>query len=481
MKKVPEKASILVLDDEERQRGILSLILEDAGYEVLALGSANEALEIVKKNNFDLILTDLMMPEMNGIQFLEAVRLYWPEQVIVVVTAHGSIQSAVEAMKKGAFNYMTKPLQKEELLVIVERALEQARLLRENKLLYSQLKQHYSLENMVGQHRKMHEVFRLAEKVARSNTTVLIYGESGTGKELVARAIHQHSLRSSLPMQAINCAAIPENLLESELFGYERGAFTGAYARKKGLVEQASGSTLFLDEIGDLGLPLQGKILRVLQEQEIQRLGGNVTIQVDVRVISATHRDLKKMMAEGKFREDLYYRLNTFPIVIPPLRERDTDVPLLVNHFLRKFQALGKGRVKRVSPDAMRRLLSFRWPGNVRELESAIERAIILAESEVIGEEDLAPEIVHPLGNESSHGGMDLPKILEKTESAGSELATEDNLLSLDENMSRQIRQALQVSGGRISGPRGAAQLLGINPNTLRGRMRKLGIPFKRS
>jgi DNA-binding NtrC family response regulator len=481
MKKVPEKASILVLDDEERQRGILSLVLEDAGYEVLAIGSAKEALEIVKKNNFDLILTDLMMPEMDGIQFLETARLYWPQQVIIVVTAHGSIQSAVEAMKKGAFNYMTKPLQKEELLVVVERALEQARLLQENKLLQSQLKQHYSLENMVGQHRKMQEVFRLAEKVAPSNTTVLIYGESGTGKELVARAIHQHSLRSSLPMRAINCAAIPENLLESELFGYERGAFTGAYARKKGLVEQASGSTLFLDEIGDLGLPLQGKILRVLQEQEIQRLGGNDTIQVDVRIISATHRDLKKMMAEGKFREDLYYRLNTFPIVIPPLRERGTDVPLLVNHFLRKFQALGKGRVKRVSPDAMRRLLSFRWPGNVRELESAIERAIILAESEVIGEEDLAFEIVHPIGNESSYGGMDLPKILEKTESAGSELVTEDNLLTLDENMSRQIRQAIEMSGGKISGPRGAAQLLGINPNTLRGRMRKLGIPFKYS
>ena len=479
MKKVPEKASILVLDDEERQRGILSLILEDAGYEVMALGNAKEALEIVKKNNFDLILTDLQMPEMDGIQFLEAVRLYWPQQVIVVVTGHGSIPSAVEAMKKGAFNYMTKPLQKEELLVIVERALEQARLLQENKLLHSQLKQHYSLENMVGQHRKMQEVFRLAEKVAPSNTTVLIYGESGTGKELVARAVHQHSLRSSLPMQAINCAAIPENLLESELFGYERGAFTGAYARKKGLVEKASGSTLFLDEIGDLGLPLQGKILRVLQEQEIQRLGGNETIQVDVRIVSATHRDLKKMMAEGKFREDLYYRLNTFPIVIPPLRERDTDVPLLVNHFLKKYQALGKGTVKRVSPDAMRRLLSYHWPGNVRELESAIERAIILAESEVIEEENLAHEIVHPLGSGSSYGGIDLPEILEKDKAARSASATTENLLTLDESASWQIRQALQKSNGRISGTRGAAQLLGINPNTLRSRMRKLGISFK--
>jgi transcriptional regulator with GAF, ATPase, and Fis domain len=280
-------------------------------------------------------------------------------------------------------------------------------------------------------------------------------------------------------MQAINCAAIPENLLESELFGYERGAFTGAYARKKGLVEKASGSTLFLDEIGDLGLPLQGKILRVLQEQEIQRLGGNETIQVDVRIVSATHRDLKKMMAEGKFREDLYYRLNTFPIVIPPLRERDTDVPLLVNHFLKKYQALGKGTVKRVSPDAMRRLLSYHWPGNVRELESAIERAIILAESEVIEEENLAHEIVHPLGSGSSYGGIDLPEILEKDKAARSASATTENLLTLDESASWQIRQALQKSNGRISGTRGAAQLLGINPNTLRSRMRKLGISFK--
>jgi len=475
MKKVPEKASILVLDDEERQRGILSLILEDAGYEVMAIGNANEALEIVKKNNFDLILTDLRMPEMDGIQFLQAVRLYWPQQVVVVATAHGSIASAVEAMQKGAFNYMTKPLQKEELLVIVERALEQARLLQENKLLHSQLKQHFSLENMVGQHRRMQEVFRLAEKVAPSNTTVLIYGESGTGKELVARAIHQHSLRSPLPMRAINCAAIPENLLESELFGYEKGAFTGAYARKKGLVEQASGSTLFLDEIGDLGLPLQGKILRVLQEQEIQRLGGNETIQVDVRILSATHRDLKKMMAESKFREDLYYRLNTFPIVIPPLRDRDTDIPLLVNHFLKKYQALGKGIVKRVSPSAMHRLLSYYWPGNVRELESAIERAIILAESEVIGEEDLAHEIVNPLRGESSYGGI------EKTKPASPEMETTKNLLTLDESASWLIRQALQECNGRISGPKGAAQLLGINHNTLRARMRKLGIPFKHS
>ena len=398
------------------------------------------------------------MPEMDGIQFLEAVRLCWPQQVVVVVTAHGTIPSAVEAMKKGAFNYMTKPLEKEGLLVIVERALEQVRLLQENKLLHSQLKQCYSLENMVGQHGKMQEVFRLVEKVAPSNTTVLIYGESGTGKELVARAIHQHSLRSSLLMQAINCAAIPENLLESELFGYEKGAFTGAYARKKGLVEQASGSTLFLDEIGDLSLLLQGKILRVLQEQEIQRLGGNETIQVDVRVVSATHRDLEKMMAESKFREDLYYRLNTFPIVIPPLKERETDIPLLVNHFLKKFQTLREGRVKRVSLTAMSRLLSYHWPGNVRQLESALERAIILADGDVIEESHLPHEVLHPLCGSNSYGGIDLP----------------DTGLNLEELEKHLLTRAMEKSDQVIAK---AARLLGLTYRTLQYRLEKYQLP----
>jgi len=353
---------------------------------------------------------------------------------------------------------MTKPLEKEGLLVIVERALDQVRLLQENKLLHSQLKQRYSLENMVGQHGKMQEVFRLVERVAPSNMTVLIYGESGTGKELVARAIHQHSHRSSLPMQAINCAAIPENLLESELFGYEKGAFTGAYARKKGLVEQASGSTLFLDEIGDLSLPLQGKILRVLQEQEIQRLGGNETIQVDVRVVSATHRDLEKMMAENKFREDLYYRLNTFPIVIPPLKERETDIPLLVDHFLKKFRTSREGSVKRVSPPAMSRLLSYHWPGNIRQLESALERAILLADGDVIEESHLPREVLHPLSGSNSYGGIDLP----------------DTGLNLEELEKHLLTRAMEKSDQVIAN---AARLLGLTFRTLQYRLEKNQLP----
>lgn len=459
MKKVVNKASILVLDDEKRQQGILSLILKDAGYDVTATGSPAEALQKVEEIGFDLILTDLRMPGMDGIQFLEKIKSSRPQQIILVITGHGTIQSAVTAMKKGAFHYLTKPIQKDELLLFVERALEQGRLIQDNSLLRLQLRQNYSIENMIGKHGRMQEVFQLIHKVAPGNTTVLIYGESGSGKELVAKAIHQSSPRSSSPMRAINCAAIPETLLESELFGYERGAFTGAYARKKGLLEEASGSTLFLDEIGDLGLALQGKILRVLQEQEIQRLGGKDTIQVDVRIISATHRDLDKMVADGAFRDDLYYRLNIFPIVIPPLRERATDVPLFVEHFLQKFGSLGNGKVKRLSSVAMDRLLSYQWPGNVRQLESAIERAVILADGEVIEENHLPPEILNPFSGSNPYAGIDLP-------------GTGLNLEELEKHL---LMRAMEKSGGVIAK---AARLLGLTYRTLQYRLDKYEIHY---
>jgi transcriptional regulator with PAS, ATPase and Fis domain len=342
--------------------------------------------------------------------------------------------------------------------VVVARAVEQARLIQENKLLHSQLRQNYSLENLIGKHKRMEEVFRLVHKVASRSTTVMIYGETGSGKELVAKAIHQLSQRNSLPMRALNCAAIPGALLESELFGYEKGAFTGAYARKKGLVEEASGSTLFLDEIGDFNMSLQGKILRLLQEKEIQRLGGSEVIRVDVRIISATHRDLGKMMTEDGFREDLYYRLNTFPIVIPPLRDRATDIPLLVDHFLRKFRDPGKRRVQRVSPAAMGKLVSYSWPGNVRELESVIERATILAEGEIIEERDLPQEVLSPFAISNHCAGIDVPE-------AGLDLeALEKHLLT----------RAMEKSGGVIAR---AARLLGLTRRTLEYRLDKYGIP----
>ena len=451
-----------MLDDELAQRKILSMILEDTGYEVTATGSPAEALQMLETGDFDLVLSDLVMPDMDGLQFLEHAKRLRPELVVIVVTGHGTIPSAVEAVKKGAFQYLTKPISKDELLLVVQRALDQARLIEENRLLQSQLKQHYSIDNMIGQHGSMQEVFRLIRKVAPADTTVLVYGESGVGKEMVARAIHQLSRRTSRPMLAINCAAIPETLLESELFGYERGAFTGAYAKKKGLVEQASGSTLFLDEIGDLGLQLQGKILRLLQERQIQRLGGTDTIRVDVRIISATHRDLAKMIAEGSFRDDLYYRLNTFPILVPPLRERSTDIPLFIETFIRKFQNLGNGKVKRVSPAAMERLLAYHWPGNVRQLESTIERAIILAEGEVLEERHLPAEIVAvhagPPG-EALPAGVDLP----------------DVGLSLEEVEKRLLIQAMEKSGGVIAK---AARLLGLTYRTMQYRLDKHGINY---
>ncbi len=460
MKESVPKPSILVLDDEAAQQRILSIILEDEGYEVTATGNPAEALQMVEAGNFDLALSDLVMPDMDGITFLEAARRLRPELIVVMVTGHGTIPSAVEATKKGAFHYLTKPVGRDELLLIVQRALEQARLIQENTLLHSQLKQTYAIDNMIGRHGSMQEVFRLITKVAPTDATVLVYGESGAGKEMVARAVHHLSHRSSHPMHAVNCAAIPEALLESELFGHEKGAFTGAYARKKGLVEQASGSTLFLDEIGDLGLPLQGKILRLLQERQIQRLGGTDIIPVDVRVISATHRDLAKMIREGAFRDDLYYRLNIFPIIIPPLRERRTDIPFFVESFIKKYQNLGNGRVQRVSPVSMKRLLAYHWPGNVRQLESAIERAIILTEGEVIEEHHLPAEIL---------GAPDVPGL-------STQLDIADGRVDLEEVEKRLLIQAMERSGGVIAK---AARVLGLTYRTMQYRLGKYGIRYR--
>ncbi len=446
--------SILVLDDEKRQQEIMALVLRDAGLEVTTTGSPVEGLQLVETGSFDVILTDLRMPGMDGIEFLKSARKLRPSQVIVVITAHGSVPSAVEAMKHGAFHYLTKPLNRDQLLIVVEKAVEHVALIKENQAYRSDVESRYSVENIVGKDGRMLEVERLIRKVAPGNTTVMIYGESGVGKELVARALHQISPRSGLPMYSLNCAAIPENLLESELFGYEKGAFTGAVARKKGLVEEASGSTLFLDEIGDLGLPLQGKILRMLQEREVQRLGSNEKIKVDVRIISATHRDLARMIAEEKFREDLYYRLNTFPIVVPPLRERKTDIPLLVEHFLRQLRSTGSAQPTRVSSAAMARMMSYGWPGNVRQLASAIERAVILAEGETIEEEDLPPEVRAAPAPSGDLAWVQLP-------SEGV------NLEQLEKHL---LTQAMERSGGVMAK---AARLLGLTYRTLQYRLEK--------
>jgi DNA-binding NtrC family response regulator len=383
------KPRVLVVDDEPPQLAILRLILGSEGYDVATAPSGRGALATLGRQAFDVVLTDLKMPDLSGITLLEEILRAQPGACVVLMTAHGSIDSAVDAMRKGAFDYLTKPLDREVLLLAVSRAVERTRLVSENRRLREELLGRFRLENMVGAHGSMEEVFRIVHKVARSSSTVLIYGESGTGKELVARAIHVASDRRDRPFLAVNVGALPDSILEAELFGYEKGAFTGADARKIGLFEQASGSTLFLDEVGELKRDLQVKLLRVLQEREILRVGGTEVVPVDVRVVAATNRDLEREVRQGRFREDLFYRLNVIPIKLPPLRDRRTDVPLLVEHFLAKHGE--PGRTRRVAPQALEALVEYGWPGNVRELESVIERTLLLADDDVIRLVDLPP------------------------------------------------------------------------------------------
>jgi len=451
MRERPE--SILVIDDEKLQREIIRDILKYEGYQVTIAGSSQEALEFLSRNLIDLVITDLRMPEVDGIELLGKVKEINPEIGVIVVTAYGSVESAVEAMKKGAFHYLTKPLGKEELLLIVQRALENKWLLQENRLLRRELEERYQFHNLIGSSPRMQDVFKVIEKIAPSDSTILIYGESGTGKELVARAIHFYSKRKDHGFLAINCAAIPDTLLESEMFGHERGAFSGAYSQKKGLFEEAHQGTLFLDEIGDLDISLQAKLLRVLQDGEIKRVGGTKVITVDVRVIAATNKDLEGEMQEGRFRQDLYYRLNVVPIFLPSLRERKEDIPLLVDFFIKKIgKKLGKV-IERITPDAMNKLLDYSWPGNVRELESVIERAVLLNESGVLQSRDLPEKLSVP-----------------KTQVAGLDLAIPDEGISLPEVERTLIENALVKTNWSI---KRASELLGITYKTLQYRIQK--------
>ncbi|HKC23833.1 MAG TPA: sigma-54 dependent transcriptional regulator, partial [Thermoanaerobaculia bacterium] len=402
------KAKLLVVDDEKHQRESLQMILEDEGYKVTVASDGREALAKAAEVRPEVVLTDLKMPGLSGMDVVKALQDGPLPPMVILVTAHGSVDRAREAHKLGAFDYMSKPVVADELLFRVERALETFRLAEKNLRLERRLKQD-GLESIVGESPGMREIFRLVEKIAPTNSTVLIRGESGTGKELVARAIHARSHRAAKPFSAINCAAIPENLLESELFGHEKGSFTSAEARKIGLFEAANLSTLFLDEIGDLSLPLQGKILRSLQEKEIKRVGGNETIPVDVRVVAATNRDLEAMMKAGQFREDLFYRLNVIPIVLPPLRDRASDVRALVQRFLEKANTAHGTSVGTIEPAAMDLLCRHPWPGNVRQLESVVERAVLLSEGGVIRPEDLPVEIRLQTAPSSRPYGFEIP------------------------------------------------------------------------
>ena len=449
-----EPLRIVVVDDEPAQRELIGGFLTKQGHEVFPAASGPEALAYVKDHQVDLVLSDCRMPGMSGPELLLGIRAMNPEIPLILMTAYGTVETAVQAMKDGAADYVTKPLDLEELLVRLARVAERSRLRSEVRDLQARLVERHRLEGIIGESGRMQEVLALAKRVAPSDATVLIRGESGTGKELIARAIHFNSPRASRPLVNLNCAALPAQLLESELFGHEKGAFTGAVAQRKGRFEQADGGSIFLDEIGDLSPTLQVKLLRVLQEREFERVGGNRTLKADVRVLAATHRDLERAMREGAFREDLYYRLNVVTIQIPPLRERREDIPLLLEHFLRKFAEKNRRDVTGLTAAARDVLLKYDYPGNVRELENIVERAILLCRGHVIDLEDLPATLRPGQRGVAEPLPKDLPGVLADIER-------------------QAIESALERSGGVQTQ---AAEALGISERVLRYKMKKYGL-----
>lgn len=449
---------ILVVDDEEVNREFLLQVLTDQGFDVTTAPDGPEALEHVKEEFFHIVLSDLKMPLMDGLELLRKIKEVSPPTVGIIFTGYASIETAVEAIKAGAYDYVTKPFRVKEVEMVLQRALDFQRLNYENINLRKQLKAKYKFENIISSHDKMQTIFELVEKVSDSDSTILIYGESGTGKELIARAIHYNSYRQHKPLVPINCGAIPGDLLESELFGYEKGAFTGATSSRMGRFELANGGTVFLDEIGEMSPALQVKILRVLQEREFERVGGTRTIKVDVRIIAATNKNLDVMVTENQFREDLYYRLNVIPIHLPPLRERRSDIPLLVASFIDRFNAEKKRQIEGISPDAIEMLMRHHWPGNVRELENLVERITILKGSGMIIPADLPDTLSHTRQNgivpdvDIPNGGLDFDNAVQ---------AFERQLLT----------KALQRTQGVKSK---AAQLLQMNRTTLVEKVKKL-------
>ncbi|MHB8766728.1 MAG: sigma-54-dependent transcriptional regulator [Deferrisomatales bacterium] len=449
-------AKVLVVDDDASLRRILEYNLAEEGHAVATAGSGEEALEALQKSRFDLVVTDIKMPGMDGMDLLKRIKAAASETQVIVITAFGTIEMAVEAMKAGAFEYITKPFNRDELKLSARKALRLRSLETDNMRLQKEVTRRYGFENIVGDSPQMQRVFRLIEKVADTDAAVLVTGDSGTGKELVARALHYRSARAKRPFVAVNCAAIPRELLESELFGHVKGAFTGAIRDRSGKFEEAHGGTLFLDEIGDLPIELQAKILRALQEKEVTPVGSNQVTEVDVRIVAATNRDLEAEIDEGAFREDLYYRLAVVPIHMPSLRERPDDIPLLVAHFLR---ALGPGETVSVTPAAQEALKRYPWRGNVRELENTIERLLILREGDEIGVDDLPEKIRRP-PEEGAPGGF---SFVFPPEGVG-----------LEEAEKALIEAALARTGWNQSR---AAHLLRVPRHILLYRMEKFGIP----
>ena len=450
---------ILVVDDERSMREFLEIALRRAGHEVVTAESVEAALAELDQGSFDLVITDLRMQGASGLDLLHHVKEHAPDTEVIVVTAFASYDSALEAMKAGAYDYLKKPFKVDEIILVSNRALERHRLARENEELKRRLSATVQFGRIVGRSHAMRQVFELIDKVAPSRSNILVTGESGTGKELVARAIHERSTRSEAPFLAVNCGAIPANLLESELFGHVRGSFTGADKDRAGLFREAEGGTLLLDEVGELDQTLQVKLLRVLQERKVRPVGSDHEIPVDVRVIAATNRDLADLVKEGRFREDLYYRLNVIRIHVPPLRERREDIPLLVDHFCRKYAQESGKQVLGFSPEAMKKLVEHGFPGNVRELENLVERAVILASGDWI-----QPEDVVGLERPNEETGPSLDQLRERG------WTLDDALASVE---SRIIRQALRAAGGNRTE---AAKLLGISFRSLRYRLDKLGI-----
>jgi two-component system response regulator PilR (NtrC family) len=416
---------ILVVDDEKSMCEFLEIMLKKDGYEVATTTSGEEALDLLDKNLYSMVLTDVKMPGVNGFDVLRKTKEVSPDTVVIMITAYGSPEGAVTAIKEGAYDYVTKPFRVEEVKLTIKKSLERSNLIRENIRLRQAVEERYKFWNLIGKSPKMQRVYELVEKVSQTKANVLITGESGTGKELVAKAIHYNSARKDQSFVTLNCGAIPENLLESELFGHMKGSFTGAIANKRGLLEMAAGGTLFMDEIGELPLPLQVKLLRVIQEREFKRVGGTEDIKVDVRIISASNQDLQQKVAQSSFREDLFYRLNVIQIKLPPLRERKEDIPLLVNHFVRKYSAETGKEIEGVTSEALELLLSYDFAGNVRELENIIERSITLETSPSITDRHIRSYLNERMMSKSipptleiPEEGIDLNKVVEDLEKA---------------------------------------------------------------
>jgi two-component system response regulator PilR (NtrC family) len=447
------KKRILVVEDEEKLRRVIELQLVSAGFDVDKAGSAEEALKIVDRA--DMVLTDLKLPHMDGQQFLGLIRRQNTHVPVVMMTAYGTVETAVESMKAGATDFLLKPFSLDHLMQVVHKALEMRALREENRQLKAELGRRYEFDNIIGRSPAMQEIFDTIERVAPTRATVLLAGESGVGKDLVARAIHFHSPRRDRPLVKINCTAIPENLMESELFGYEKGAFTGANTTKPGKFEQADTGTVFLDEIGDVPGPIQVKLLRVLQEREFERLGSNTTRHIDVRVIAATNQDLRAALEQGTFREDLYYRLNVVPLNIPSLRERKVDIPFLANHFVHKLAPDSGSQVESITDAAMEKLVAYHWPGNVRELENVIERSLVMAKGNQLDAVDIKLESA-PRAKPQTGDPHFLPEGM-----------------SLDAYEQDIIREALRRADGNKSQ---AARLLGLTRNALRYRLTQMGL-----